>query len=65
MIDPLDDYEAPTKIYTFDVRMIIEVVDKTEEQAREKLDLEGGFVSDRVKTLINVIEIPQPKIRDE
>lgn len=41
------------KVFTYEVKMIIQVMGDDEALARKKLDAEGGFVSNRKVELIN------------
>ena len=40
------------KVFTYEVKMIVQVLGDDEEAAKKKLDTEGGFVSNREVTLI-------------
>jgi len=50
-----------TNCYTYEVRMVVQVLAQNEAQASEKLDLEGGFVSRRDVTYLNSTAIPTEK----
>lgn len=39
--------QKETKVFTYEVRMIVSVFDTDEKSAQDKLDREGGFVSKR------------------
>jgi hypothetical protein len=40
------------KVFTYEVKLIIQVLGDEEEAAKKKLDAEGGFVSNREVTLL-------------
>lgn len=42
-----------TKVFTYEVKMVVSVFDTTDKTAQEKLDREGGFVSKREVTLLD------------
>ena len=50
-----DKKDAPkdTKVFTYEVKMVVSVFDTTDKTAQEKLDREGGFVSKREVTLLD------------
>jgi len=50
-----------TNCYTYEVRMVIQVLAQNKAQASEKLDVEGGFVSKRDVTFLNSTSIPTEK----
>ena len=39
--------DETTTCYTFEVKMLIQILAKDEEAAREKLDKDGGYVTKR------------------
>ena len=39
--------QKETKVFTYEVKMIVSVFDTEEKSAQDKLDREGGFVSKR------------------
>lgn len=41
-----------SKLFTYEVKMIVSVFDTDAKKAEEKLDREGGFVSDRKVSLL-------------
>lgn len=41
-----------SKVFTFEVKMIVSVFESDEESAQDKLDREGGFVSKRDVALL-------------
>jgi hypothetical protein len=51
------DKEAVTKCFTFSVAMIIHVIADSEEEAKTKLDKEGGIVTKREVNLLDTIEL--------
>ena len=46
-----------TKVFTYEVKMIVSIFDTDEKSAKEKLDAQGGFVSDRQVSLIDAQSI--------
>lgn len=42
-----DTTEVETKVYSYEVSMIVQVIADSEEQSKEKLDRDGGFVTKR------------------
>jgi hypothetical protein len=51
------DKEAVTKCFTFSVAMIIHVIADSVEEAKTKLDKEGGIVTKREVNLLDTIEL--------
>lgn len=49
--------KKPTICYSYEVNMIIQIFAEDEDSAREKLDKEGGFVSNRVVTLKDAVTL--------
>ena len=50
--------EKVTKCYTYEVRMLIQVISDDDEQtARTKLDKEGGYVTKRDVTLADAVSL--------
>ena len=46
-----------TKVFTYEVKMIVSVFETNEKLAQEKLDRDGGFVSNREITLLDAQSI--------
>ena len=46
-----------TKCYTYVVTMVIQVLAENEQSAKEKLDKEGGYVTNRVTNLVDAISL--------
>jgi len=46
-----------TKVFTYEVKMIVSVFETNEKLAQEKLDRDGGFVSNREVTLLDAQSI--------
>ena len=46
-----------TKCYTYAVTMIIQVIAEDEQSAKEKLDKEGGYVTNRTTNLVDAISL--------
>ena len=50
--------EKITKCYTYEVRMVVQVISDDDEQtARTKLDKEGGYVTKRDVSLADVVSL--------
>ena len=49
--------QKETKVFTYEVKMIVSVFDSNEKLAQEKLDRDGGFVSNREVTLLDAQSI--------
>ena len=47
-----------TKVHTFKVTMVIEIIADDRQQARKQLDQQGGHVSQREVELVNTTPIP-------
>ena len=45
--------QKDTKVFTYEVKMIVSIFDTNDKAAQEKLDREGGFVSKRDVTLLD------------
>ncbi len=43
----MTEEKKETKVFTYEVKMIVSVFDTDEKSAQDKLDREGGFVSKR------------------
>jgi glutamyl-tRNA reductase len=48
-------------VFTYSVQMIVSVFAENEEKAKEQLDQNGGFVSNRVVELKDVVSIYTPE----
>jgi len=46
-----------TRCYTYEVKMIIQVLADSEENAKNQLDDKGGYVSNRVVTLLDSVPL--------
>ena len=50
--------EKVTKCYTYEVRMIVQIISDDDEQAAQaKLDKEGGYVTKREVTLVDAVSL--------
>jgi hypothetical protein len=49
--------EEQTRCYTYEVKMIIQVLADSEENAKNQLDDKGGYVSSRKVTLLDSIPL--------
>jgi hypothetical protein len=49
--------EEVTNCYTYEVKMLIQILAKDEEAAREKLDKDGGYVTKREVDLKDSISL--------
>lgn len=47
--------EAVTKCFTFSVAMVIHIIADSEEEARTKLDKDGGIVTKREVTTLDAV----------
>lgn len=45
--------QKETKVFTYEVKMIVSVFDSNEKSAQEKLDRDGGYVSKRDVVLLD------------
>jgi hypothetical protein len=46
-----------TKVFTYEVKMIVSVFDTDDKSAQSKLDKDGGYVSQRKVTLLDAQSI--------
>lgn len=46
-----------TTAYTFEVKMVIQILAPDEKTAREQLDTQGGFVTKRDVKLLDAVEL--------
>ena len=53
--------ENTTNCYTYKVEMIIQMLAKDEQSARNTLDSQGGYITKRTVELINTTEIYKDK----
>jgi hypothetical protein len=53
-----------THCYTYEVNMIIQVFARSEEEAKEKLDREGGYISKRVVELKDAVRLYSGELND-
>lgn len=53
-----------TKCYTYAVTMVIQVLAENEQSAKEKLDKEGGYVTNRVTNLVDAISLYNGESKD-
>jgi hypothetical protein len=52
-----DKEEAITKCFTFSVAMIVHIIADSEEEAKTKLDKEGGMVTKREVETLDTVEL--------
>lgn len=45
--------QKETKVFTYEVKMIVSIFDTDEKSAQDKLDREGGYVSKRNVVLLD------------
>ncbi len=51
-----------TKVYTYEIKMIVQVLSEEDEPAaRENLDKNGGYVTERVVRILNTTELREVK----
>lgn len=46
-----------TRCYTYEVKMVIQVLSDSEESAKKQLDDKGGYVSNRTVTLLDSVPL--------
>lgn len=46
-----------TRCYTYEVKMVIQILADNEENAKKQLDDKGGYVSNRTVTLLDSIPL--------
>ena len=46
--------QKETKVFTYEVKMIVSIFDTDEKSAQDKLDRDGGYVSKRDVILLDV-----------
>jgi hypothetical protein len=46
-----------TLCFSYEVKMVIQILAENEEQARSKLDVDGGFISRREVTLKDAVPV--------
>ena len=51
------DEKDSTKCYTYALTMIVQVIAENEQAAKEKLDKEGGYVTNRTINLVDAISL--------
>ena len=49
--------KEPTRCFTYEVKMVIQVLDTDEKKAREALDKNGGYVSSREVSLVDSVPL--------
>ena len=49
--------EEVTKCFTFSVSMVIHIIADSEEEAKTKLDKDGGIVTKREVNVLDVVEL--------
>jgi hypothetical protein len=57
MVKEVKAEQKETKVFTYEVKMIVSVFDTNEKSAQEKLDRDGGFVSSREISLLDAQSI--------
>ena len=60
-----DEGTLPTHAYTYEVKMIIQVLAEDEKAARERLDGQGGYVTSRVVNLKDSIALFNGKDKEK
>ena len=46
-----------TRCYTYEVKMVIQILSDNEENAKKQLDDKGGYVSSRTATLLDSVPL--------
>ena len=49
--------QKPTSCYSYEVTMVVQIMAEDEEAAKEKLDKDGGFVSNRTVILKDAVAL--------
>lgn len=49
--------EEETRCYTYEVKMLVQVLADTEDNAKQKLDKDGGYVTKREVSLKDTISL--------
>ena len=65
MSEEIKTENKTTGCYSYEVSMIIQVLAKTKEEADEKLDREGGFISKRDVVFKDVVSLYSGEETDE
>ena len=53
----MSEKDNPTICYSYEVRMVVQVMSDSEEAAKAKLDKDGGFVSNREVILKDAVTL--------
>ena len=49
--------EKQTRCYTYEVKMVIQILADDEETAKKQLDEKGGYVSSRITSLVDSVPL--------
>lgn len=60
-----DEGTLPTHVYTYEVKMIVQILAESEKEARSRLDNQGGYVSSRDVKLKDSIPLFNGKEKDK
>lgn len=56
-VTPIKKEEEPTKIFSFEVTMLVHIIADNQEMAKAQLDEKGGIVTKRDVELLNSVEL--------
>lgn len=60
-----DEGTLPTHAYTYEVKMIVQILAEDEKSARERLDGQGGYVTSREVQLKDSVSLFNGKEKDK
>lgn len=60
-----DEGTLPTHAYTYEVKMIVQILAEDEKSARERLDGQGGYVTSREVKLKDSVALFNGKEKDK
>ena len=60
-----DEGTLPTHAYTYEVKMIVQILAEDEKAARERLDGQGGYVTSREVKLKDSVALFNGKEKDK
>ena len=60
-----DEQFKETKCFTYHVDMVIQMFGKNEQEALERLNKDGGYISKRVVKLLDVVSVQSDLTKEE
>lgn len=60
-----DEGNLPTRAYTYEVKMVVQILAEDEKEARSRLDNQGGYVTSREVALKDSIPLFNGKEKDK